>query len=101
MARGRRRRLRMLAGLTIRTRQRAGGRSRVKDHVEAVKDQIGYMAQRFGLYGDLTVAENMIFYSDLFGLPEGDRDRMMGEFSGDDADDGRSASARRPSFRAA
>ena len=52
----------------------------VKDHVEAVKDQIGYMAQRFGLYGDLTVAENMIFYSDLFGLPEGDRDRMMGEF---------------------
>jgi ABC-2 type transport system ATP-binding protein len=44
----------------------------VKDHVEAVKDQIGYMAQRFGLYGDLTVAENMIFYSDLFGLPEGD-----------------------------
>ena len=52
----------------------------VKDHVEAVKDQIGYMAQRFGLYGDLTVAENMIFYSDLFGLPQGDRDRMMGEF---------------------
>jgi ABC-2 type transport system ATP-binding protein len=52
----------------------------VKDHVEAVKDQIGYMAQRFGLYGDLTVAENMIFYSDLFGLPEGDRDRMMEEF---------------------
>jgi len=34
----------------------------VKDHVEAVKDQIGYMAQRFGLYGDLSVEENMIFY---------------------------------------
>ncbi len=32
-----------------------------------VKDQIGYMAQRFGLYGDLTVDENMAFYSDLFG----------------------------------
>ncbi len=52
----------------------------VKDHVEEVKDQIGYMAQRFGLYGDLSVEENMIFYSDLFGLPHSDRGRMMTEF---------------------
>ena len=35
---------------------------------QAVKDQIGYMAQRFGLYGDLTVEENMDFYADLFGI---------------------------------
>jgi len=35
---------------------------------DAVKDQIGYMAQRFGLYGDLTVDENMAFYADLFGI---------------------------------
>jgi drug efflux transport system ATP-binding protein len=34
----------------------------------AVKDQIGYMAQRFGLYADLTVAENMAFYADLFDI---------------------------------
>ena len=34
----------------------------------AVKDQIGYMAQRFGLYSDLTVDENMAFYADLFGV---------------------------------
>ncbi len=33
-----------------------------------VKDQIGYMAQRFGLYADLTVAENMAFYADLFDI---------------------------------
>ena len=33
-----------------------------------VKDQIGYMAQRFGLYQDLTVEENMIFYADLFDI---------------------------------
>ena len=29
--------------------------------LDAVKDQIGYMAQRFGMYGDLTVDENMNF----------------------------------------
>jgi ABC-2 type transport system ATP-binding protein len=40
----------------------------VSKDVEAVKDQIGYMAQRFGLYTDLTVAENMAFYADLFGI---------------------------------
>jgi ABC-2 type transport system ATP-binding protein len=35
---------------------------------QAVKDQIGYMAQRFGLYQDLTVEENMVFYADLFDI---------------------------------
>ena len=32
------------------------------------KTSIGYMAQRFGLYADLTVEENMDFYADLFGI---------------------------------
>ena len=35
---------------------------------QAVKDRIGYMAQRFGLYQDLSVQENMNFYADLFGI---------------------------------
>jgi ABC-2 type transport system ATP-binding protein len=35
---------------------------------ESVRDRIGYMAQRFGLYADLTVEENMSFYADLFGI---------------------------------
>ena len=43
---------------------------------DAVKDRIGYMAQRFGLYGDLTVEENMAFYADLFGIADAERDSL-------------------------
>ncbi len=35
---------------------------------EAVKRRISYMPQRFGLYEDLTVNENIRFYADLFGV---------------------------------
>jgi ABC-2 type transport system ATP-binding protein len=35
---------------------------------EAVKNHISYMPQRFGLYEDLTVDENIRFYADLFGV---------------------------------
>jgi ABC-2 type transport system ATP-binding protein len=48
----------------------------VSKELDAVKDQIGYMAQRFGLYGDLSVDENMIFYSDLFGITGKERDEL-------------------------
>jgi ABC-2 type transport system ATP-binding protein len=43
---------------------------------QAVKDQIGYMAQRFGLYQDLTVEENMTFYADLFGIMGREREEL-------------------------
>jgi ABC-2 type transport system ATP-binding protein len=43
---------------------------------DAVKDRIGYMAQRFGLYQDLTVAENMAFYADLFGVVGAEREAL-------------------------
>lgn len=36
---------------------------------EAIKAQIAYVAQRFGLYTDLTVRENIEFYADLYGVP--------------------------------
>jgi len=58
---------------------------------EGVKPHIAYMAQRFGLYEDLTVAENLDFYADLYRVPRRERparlDRLyrfsrLGEFSG-------------------
>jgi len=42
---------------------------------EAVKNHISYMPQRFGLYEDLTVDENIRFYADLFGLNRREREQ--------------------------
>ncbi len=46
---------------------RVAGHDAVREP-QAVKDCIGYMAQKFGLYQDLSVRENMNFYADLFGV---------------------------------
>ena len=71
--------MRILCGLMNPTEGRAvvAGLD-VSKHSDAVKDQIGYMAQRFGLYGDLTVDENMAFYADLFGIIGKERDELTG-----------------------
>ena len=72
--------LRLLCGLMNPTEgsARVAGCDVVKES-QKVKDQIGYMAQRFGLYVDLTVQENMDFYADLFDITGAVRDRMTVE----------------------
>src|SRR5258705_13066403 len=66
--------LRLLCGLMDPTAGQAwvAGHDVAKEP-KAVQDAIGYMAQRFGLYADLTVDENMEFYADLFGVSTADR----------------------------
>ncbi len=66
--------LRMLAGVLPPT----GGDALVRGvsvsrNPEGVKHHIAYMSQRFGLYGDLTVRENIDFYADLYEVPRAER----------------------------
>jgi len=48
----------------------------------AIKHRLGYMAQRFSLYGDLSVEENLSFYADIYGVRGAERrtriDRLLG-----------------------
>ena len=61
-----------------------GGRARVLGYdtvkeADRLKEHIGYMPQRFGLYDDLTVAENIAFYADLYRVPKADRAQRVPE----------------------
>jgi ABC-2 type transport system ATP-binding protein len=72
--------IRMLCGLMTPTSGNATvvGHDVVKEP-ERVRWRIGYMSQRFGLYDDLTVAENMRFYASVYGLSGAERQRRIEE----------------------
>jgi ABC-2 type transport system ATP-binding protein len=38
----------------------------IRSEAELLREKVGYLPQRFGLYGDLTVLENIHFYADLY-----------------------------------
>jgi ABC-2 type transport system ATP-binding protein len=61
--------IRMLCGLSVPT----SGEMTVAGYdiyrqTELIKRNIGYMSQKFSLYGDLTVAENIRFYGGVYGM---------------------------------
>ena len=68
--------IRMLCGLLQSTEgtARVGGYD-INKEPERVKGSIGYMSQRFSLYEDLTVEENINFYGRVYGLTNDDIDR--------------------------
>jgi ABC-2 type transport system ATP-binding protein len=72
--------MRLLTGLMDPTEGTVtvAGHDVAREH-DLVKDQIGYMAQRFGLYQDLTVEENMNFYGDLFGVIGREREELSAQ----------------------
>jgi ABC-2 type transport system ATP-binding protein len=45
----------------------------IRKEVESLKEKVGYLPQRFGLYGDLTVLENIQFYADLYQVSKKSR----------------------------
>lgn len=46
---------------------------RIGQETERLKEKVGYLPQRFGLYGDLTVLENIHFYADLYRVKKKER----------------------------
>ncbi|HTQ03563.1 MAG TPA: ABC transporter ATP-binding protein [Polyangiaceae bacterium] len=51
----------------------------IRRDAERVKERIGYMTQRFSLYEDLTVEENLKFYAGIYGVPRNRRARRVAD----------------------
>jgi ABC-2 type transport system ATP-binding protein len=49
----------------------------ILSQAEEIKEEIGYMSQRFGLYPDLSVEENIHFYADIYSVSRKGRDEKI------------------------
>jgi len=78
--------IRMLCGLldaTSGNMRLAGEQGNLRS--ESIRQQIGYMSQKFSLYNDMTIRENLSFFAGVYGVPESERDekiRWVFSFSG-------------------
>ena len=78
--------IKMLCGLleaTSGTIELAGTGGNLRS--EGVRQRIGYMSQKFSLYDDMTIRENLEFFSGVYGVPEFEREekiRWVLSFSG-------------------
>jgi ABC-2 type transport system ATP-binding protein len=78
--------IRMLCGLleaTSGNMRLAGEQGNLRS--ESIRQQIGYMSQKFSLYNDMTIRENLAFFAGVYGVPESERDekiRWVLSFSG-------------------
>jgi ABC-2 type transport system ATP-binding protein len=70
--------MRLLAGILQPTSGSAmiSGFDLLKE-TEKLKEDIGYMPQRFGLYEDLTVMENLNFFADIFNISKLEREKKI------------------------
>lgn len=70
--------LRMLCGVLLPDGGTAHvGGSDVARDPDSVRQRIGYMPQRFSLYGDLTVRENLQFFADVYGVARAAQPALM------------------------
>lgn len=70
--------IRMLLGLLLPTEGEAKvlGYDIVRQS-EQIRERSGYMCQKFGLYQELTVAENLSFYAGVYGVSQSDRQKQV------------------------
>lgn len=72
--------VRMLCGILEPT----SGEARVLGYdlmreTEKIKSNLGYMSQKFSLYDDLSVKENLVFYAGMYRIPNGEKKKRVAE----------------------